>query len=94
MWGYNDVFRQVPGVPPAIVGFVGHIRPADGRSEGDRVGREESDLLSLSVTAVLSVAFGGLFLDQYRYQAAGLSCVSTFGPDWFQVVLPLFMEDQ
>ena len=39
LWVYDGVFRQVPGVAPAFVGVIGHIRPADGRSEGDRVGR-------------------------------------------------------
>ena len=50
-----------------LVGVVGHIRPFDGRSEGDRFGREEGYFLSLTVTVVLSVAFFGLFLDEYRY---------------------------
>ena len=49
-------------------------------TEGDRVGREESEFLSVSVTVVLSVTVDGMFLEKYRYQAAGLSCVSAFGP--------------
>ena len=67
LWCYDDVVRQVPGVAPAFVGVVGHIRPADGRSEGDRGGREEGEFLSASITVVLSVAFCGLFLDEYCY---------------------------
>ena len=67
LWCYYDVVRQVPGVAPAFVGIVGYIRPADDRSQGDRVHWEESEFLSLSVMIVLSFAFFGLFLDEYRY---------------------------
>ena len=62
--------------------------------EGDGVGREKGEFLGVAVTVVLSVAFVGLFLDDYCYKAAGVSCVSAFGPDLFQAVLPLFMEDK
>ena len=67
LWCYDDVVRQIPGVAPAIVGIVGYIRPADGGSEGNRFYWEESEFLSLSVLIVLSFAFFGLFLDEYRY---------------------------
>ena len=55
LWGYDDVFHQVPGVAPAVVGFVGDIRPADGRSEG-HFGDFEGDFADFSVSFVGTVA--------------------------------------
>ena len=66
-----------------IGGIVGHIRPSDGRSEGDRVSREKGDFLGLAVAVILSATFIRLFLYDYRYQVAVVGCVSAFGPDLF-----------
>ena len=64
-------------------GIVGHIRPSDGRSEGDRVSREEGEFLGVAITVVISVAFSRLFLYDYRCKVAVVGCVSAFGPDLF-----------
>ena len=66
-----------------FVGVVGHIRPSGGRSEGDRVSREEGEFLGVAITVVISVAFFRLFLYDDRDQAAAVGCVAAFGPDLF-----------
>ena len=79
---------------PAGHGVVWYVCPADGRSEWERACWEVSELLCLSVAVILSGAFFRLFLDDDRDEVALAGCVSAFGPDWFQMVLSVFIEDQ
>jgi len=71
-----------------------YVCPADGRSEWERARWEVSECLGLSIPVVLSGAVVRLFLDEDRDEVALVGCVFAFGPDWFQMVLTVFIEDQ